>query len=154
MTTSPRPLNPAKRPRVRNPRTAAKIQRDVLWQIAVPLGLAVLLALVAAVLIILPVGASARRPWADVTLIALSIPTLIAALVVLVIVVGLCAGMYFVLRELPIYFKVAQDFVALVSFRVQTIADQVSGVFLRIRSLTAGAQRIAKDVRRQLRRGG
>src|SRR5690348_17147179 len=113
MTSQPPPLNPVQRPRVRNPRTAAKIQRDVIWQIGLPLGLAIVVAIVLGVLVVIGNRATVQRPWADITLIFLSIPTLIAALVVFVLVVALCVGLYFALRELPLYFKIGQDFMAL-----------------------------------------
>ena len=141
-------------PRPRNPRTQAQIRRDVIWQMAVPLGLVVVLALVLLVLLILPGGAAARSPWADVSLIFLIIPTVLAGLITLVLVAALVAGMYFVLRELPGYFKLAQDFMALASYRVQTGADKVSSVVLSIRSVAAGAQRAVNNVRRIFRQGG
>lgn len=154
MTSQPLLPSPAPRPRVRNPRTQAKIRRDVLWQMAVPLGLAVAAVLTLAVLLILPVGAPARSPWADVSLIFLIIPTAVAALIVLVLVAALVGGLYYLLRELPGYFKLAQDFMAVASYRVQTGADKVSSVVLSIRSVAAGAHRAVNNVRRVFTRGG
>jgi hypothetical protein len=154
MTSLPPPTNPNKRPRIRNARTAAKIRRDVIWQIAVPLGVAVLIAIVLGVLVVIGNRATVQRPWADITLIFLSLPTLLVGLIVLAIVVGLVAGLVYALRELPYFFKIVQDFMALFSYRVQAGADKVSGAFLSIRAVTAGAQRVIKDVRRTLRLGG
>ncbi len=155
-TTSPNTVAPAPppRPRVRNPHTQARIRRDVLWQIGLPLGLAVAAALTAGVLLILPGGAPARSPWADVSLILLTLPAAVLAVLVLALIVGLIVALYFVLRELPVYFKLAQDFLAVASYRVQTGAAKVSDVILSIRSAAAGAQRVAKDLRRVVQRGG
>lgn len=154
MTALPPPLPAPKPPRGRNPRTQAKIRRDVIWQMAVPLGLAVVAAITLAVLVVLPGGAAARSPWADVSLIFLSLPTIVAGLITAVVVWALVAGLVYVLRELPPFFKLVQDFMAVVSYRVQTGADKVSSVFLSIRAVAAGAQRAAQDVRRAVKRGG
>jgi hypothetical protein len=141
-------------PRVRNPKTQAKARRDMIWQIAVPLGLAVVLAVVPMVLLVLPSGAPVRSAWADVSLIFLIIPTAFFGLVLLALVAGLIFAARYGLRELPFLFKRAQDFVALVSYRVQTGADKASGVFLSIRSFTAGVRRAVKDVRGWFGSGG
>jgi hypothetical protein len=154
MTTLPPPLNPEKRPRVRNARTAAKIRRDLIWQIAVPIGLAVVVVLVLAGLFISPVWASVRSPWADVSLIFLIIPALLMGLIALALVAALVAGMVWLLRNLPYYFKTMQDFMAVFSYRVQTGADKAAGVFMSARSAAAAAQRAARDVRRAVERGG
>jgi hypothetical protein len=141
-------------PRVRNPRTQAKNRRDMIWQIAVPLGVAVVAALVPMVLLILPGGAPVRSVWADVSLIFLIIPTAFFGLVLLALVGALIFAAGYGLRELPFLFKRAQDFVALASYRVQAGADKASGVFLSIRSFTAGVRRAAKDVRGWFGLGG
>jgi len=145
---------PPPRPRVRNLYTQARIRRDVLWQIGLPLGLAVAVVITLAVLLILPGGAPARSPWADVSLILLILPATVLGALVLVLVAALVVGLYFVLRELPGYFKLAQDFMAVAAYRIQTGAAKVSGVFLSIRSAAAGAQRVAQDLRRAVQRGG
>jgi hypothetical protein len=126
----------------------------MIWQIAVPLGLAVVLAVVPMVLLVLPSGAPVRSAWADVSLIFLIIPTAFFGLVLLALVAGLIFAARYGLRELPFLFKRAQDFVALVSYRVQTGADKASGVFLSIRSFTAGVRRAVKDVRGWFGSGG
>lgn len=122
------------------------MRRDVTWQIALPLGLAVVAVLALMVLLILPSAAPVRSPWADVSLILLIIPTAVFGLVILALLVGLIYGAWYGLRELPFLFKRGQDIVALASYRVQAGAGKVSGVFLSIRSAAAGARRAAKGV--------
>ena len=51
-------------PRRRNPVTKAQIRRDTIWQILTPLGVAVVVVIVALVLVILPSGAATRSPLA------------------------------------------------------------------------------------------
>jgi hypothetical protein len=154
MTTPPRMRAAGPVPRVRNPRTQAQIRRDLIWQIAVPLGLAVAAALVLMVLIAAPVGAPVRSAWADVSLIFLIIPTALFGLVLLALTGGLIYAAWYGLRELPYLFKRIQDFAAVASYRVQTAADKASGVFLSIRSIAAGARRAAAGVRQTLGIGG
>jgi ABC-type Fe3+ transport system permease subunit len=156
MSSSPPPVNPnpAHRPRSRNARTQAQQRRDIIWQMAVPLGVVFVALATLGVLVCLPLGAGVRSAWADVSLIFLIIPTLLFGLIVAVLVIGLCAGMVYLLRETPYFFKLVQDFMALFSYRVQAGAEKVSGVFLSAQAAAAGAQRAAKDLRRVVQRGG
>lgn len=149
MAYQPRPVPPAGA-KPRNQRTAAQMRRDVIWQIGLPLGLATLAVLVIAVLLIAPVGAPARSVWADISLILLIIPAGLAGLVVLALVAALAYGMYYLLRELPPYAKLAQDFVALATYRVNTGAGKIAEVVLAIRSFWAGVRKAAADVRAYL----
>lgn len=149
MAYQPRPAPPGGT-KLRNQRTAALMRRDVIWQIALPLGVATLVVLVIAALLIAPVGAPVRSVWADISLIFLIMPTVLFGLVLLVLIAALAYGMYFVLRELPHYAKQAQDFVALATYRVNTIAAKIAEVVLSIRSFWAGVRKAAADVRAYL----
>ncbi|MCC7358690.1 MAG: hypothetical protein IT317_04405 [Anaerolineales bacterium] len=156
MSTLPSPAGPTPppRPRVRNARAQAQQRRDVIWQMAVPLGVVLVALVTLGVLVCLPVGAGVRSAWADVSLIFLILPALVVGLLVAVLVAGLCAGLFYLLRETPYFFKLIQDFMALFSYRVQAGAAKVSSVFLSARSVVAGAQRAAADLRRVVQRGG
>jgi hypothetical protein len=154
MLEPPRPEQAHRLPRTRNPRTYAKIRRDVIWQMGLPLGLAVLAGIVLGVLVSLPGGAATRSAWADVSLIFLIIPTVLAGLIVLALVLGLCFAAYYGLRELPYLFRIVQDYAAQASAVVKTGADKASGVVLSIRSFGAGVSRAAKQVRQVLGLGG
>ncbi len=133
--------------RRRNPATKAKIRRDTIWQILVPLGVVALIGLVGMVLLILPGGAPVRSPLADVSLMLLIVPTVIVGLLVLALLVGLIYVLFLGITRLPPYFKLAQDWVALFAGRVQTGADSVSNVVLKIRATAAGAKRAANGLR-------
>lgn len=136
--------------KIRNQRTAALIRRDVIWQIALPLGLAALIVLVIAGLLIAPVGAPVRSVWADISLIFLIIPTGLMSLIVLALIIALAIGVFMLLRELPYYAKKAQDFVALATYRVSLVATKITNVILSIRSFVAGVRKAAADVRAYL----
>ncbi len=147
MAYPPASPSPLPSPRVRNQRTQAMIRRDVIWQIALPLILAILIVLVIMGLLIAPVGAPVRSVWADVSLILLILPAALLGLVVLAITSGLIWLAAKGLSELPYLFKKAQDWVALAAYRVDTAATSLSNVFLSIRSFWAGARRAAADAR-------
>jgi predicted membrane protein len=148
--------------RLRNQRTAALIRRDVIWQIGLPLGIAILIVLVimvyfiAGLLFNFPAVAPAGSLWADIALIVLIIPTALMALVVLALIGGLVYLMIRLLREVPYYAKKAQDFVALATYRVNNMAAKITNVVLSIRSFWAGVRKAAADVRAYLpaRRSG
>ena len=154
MLEPPRPEHAHRLPRTRNPRTQAKIRRDVIWQMGLPVGLAVVAALVALGLVISPAGAVSRSAWADVSIIFLILPTALCGVIVLALVGALVAGAYFGLRELPFYARIVQDYAMRASTVVKTGADKASGVVLSIRSFGAGVSRAAKQVRQVLGLGG
>ena len=134
-------------PRRRNPVTRAQIRRDTIWQILTPLAVAVVVVIVALVLVILPGGAATRSPLAAVSLMLLIVPTVILGVLVLALLLGLNYGVWLGITRLPPYFKIAQDWVALLADRIQNAADSVSKVILKIRSTLAGVKRAANGVR-------
>ena len=141
------PPTRAAAPRARNLKTQAHVRRTIIWQIALPLGLAFMGAVVLGVLVSLPGGAATRSPWADVSLMLLIMPTVILGLLLLVVVGAAGYGLYRALPFVPIYAKIAQDFVAIVAYRVQAGANKVSGGVLSVRAALAAVQRTAAGLR-------
>jgi hypothetical protein len=92
-------------------------------------------------------GMPARSAWADVSTMYLIVFAAVGGLVVLVLVAGLCAGMWFVLRELPGYFKIAQDFMLLVALRAAEISQKVARVFITPRASVSAAQKALDSTR-------
>jgi hypothetical protein len=139
---------PASRPR--NPETYARLRRESLWQIYVPLGVGVL-AIFILMGITIAAGLSARLSalsiWADISLVYLIVFGLIGGLVVLVLVLGVCVGLYYALRELPGYFKIAQDFMLLVAFRAAEISQKVASVFITPRAYYSAAEKTVDSAR-------
>jgi hypothetical protein len=142
--TTPSPFPP---PKTRNPRTQALIRRDVIWQIALPLVIVLMGLVTLGWLVASPAGAATRSPWADVSLVFLICPAAIMGLVALTVVVGVCLGLGYGLRELPYFFKRAQDGMVLVAHYTQHYASQVAEVFLRTRSGVAAGQKTAVELR-------
>jgi hypothetical protein len=133
---------------VRNPRTQARIRRDVIWQIAAPLGLFSSLMLVLAWWVASPAGANTRSALADVSLIFLIIPTMIAGLVLLALMGGAGFVLWrYALSELPYLFKRAQDIAALAAEQVKQASKRAAEVVLSAQSFAAGASKTADNVR-------
>ena len=141
---------PKLNPKPRNLRTQALNRRESLWQIYVPLGLAIAVVVTfMAITIISAYSAPSltHLVWADVSLIYLIIWAGMGSLLVLGLLVGLCIGLWYALRELPPYFKMAQDFVQLVAVRTAEISKQIASVFIRPRASAAAAQKALASVR-------
>jgi len=133
--------------KVRNPYTQAKIRREVLWQIILPVSLAVILMLTLMTLTITSTSAPARSPLADVSLMFLIIPAALWGLVLLALVAGLCVGVIYALRELPPLFKQAQDFMALVAAHTIKYAARVIDGVYSVRSVSGSVQQTLAKIR-------
>jgi len=121
-----------------------------LWQIYLPLAVTLLAAL-ACVLITIASADGARilndHAWSAVSLMYLVGIVLVGLLPVLAVSAGLVVGMLYVLRELPAYFKMAQDFMRRVADRATEISRQVANVFIAPRASAAAAQKALKRTR-------
>src|SRR5262245_48881574 len=134
-------------PKVRNPRTQAQMRREVWWQIALPMILAVILTLTLMGVILLPASAATRSPLADVSVIFLIISTALWGLLLLALIGGLCVGLVYALRELPPLFKQAQDIMAQVAAETNKYAAHViSGVY-SVRSFGDSAREAVAKIR-------
>jgi hypothetical protein len=142
------PLPP--RPKIRNARTQALTRRETMWQIGVPLGVAMALTLAAMVWLVVGASYPTLSAVADVSLLLLICPVILAGVVALVLLSGLVFGMHYALRELPYLFKKAQDGMALVTQYTKRYAGQVAGVFLSTRASLAAAQKTADHLRHAL----
>jgi len=134
-------------PKLRNPRTAAKIRREVVWQIILPLSLAVILTLTLMGLIVVQRADPVRSPLANVSLILLIIPTALWGLVLLALTVGLCVGIIYALHELPPLFKQAQDFMTQVAIETNKYAAKVIDGVYSVRSFGGSAERAVAKIR-------
>ena len=137
-------------PRARNTLTQAKIRRDTWLQILAPIILAGLVVLVLLVLLILPGGAPVRSPLADVALILLNMPALIAGLLLAAVLGGLIYLLALGILRLPPYFKIGQDYVALAAGKIQDGVKKASDGVLSVRAAVAAAQRMGADLRAML----
>jgi hypothetical protein len=134
-------------PRPRNPQTHAQLRREATWQIYLPLGLAVLALLIVMGLTVFVAGLPTRSAWADVSVMYLIIFAAVGGLIVFVLLAGICVGLWFALRELPGYFKIAQDFMLLVAVRAAELSQKVAGIFIAPHASIAAAQKTLDSAR-------
>jgi hypothetical protein len=130
-------------PLPRNPRTERLHRRDLAWQIYLPFGLALLAALVATGFAIwagVSGQAAADSVWADVSLIFLIIIAAAIALVPLALVAGLAVGVWYILRYLPGYARVAQEYLAQAAAYVRRAADRAAAPFIAVNGAAAGVR--------------
>jgi hypothetical protein len=119
----------------RNPKTHAQHRKEVFWQITLPIVIGVLLALAALAGIII----SATRPaselsrWADVSLIWLILPSLFFALLILIVMIGLVVAFTYLLRLVPRYACILQDYFEMGKKIVSDIADKIVGPIIKFR---------------------
>ena len=131
-----------------NPVTMAKHRKQVLWQITVPFLAMVFLCLGLTGLTIWSASGSSEpvSRWADVSFIWLTPPIIIGALITLLIVGGLAYGVYYLIRVLPPYTRLTQDFFKRVLAKTRQISDQLVQPIIRIQGLAAGAQELRKQL--------
>jgi hypothetical protein len=125
----------------RNPVTHAAHRREVFWQITFPLilTLLILLGLVGFVIYAGFQGSGSVSRWADISLIWLLLPAVVATLVVLVFLIGLVYLVSKLLGVLPGYARLVQGYFSLAQVRIRSIADKMVEPVLKIRSFKAGA---------------
>jgi hypothetical protein len=139
----------------RNPKTHAEHRREAFWQITLPLIVGILLLLAAVAAIIL----SATQPvadlgrWADVSLMWMIMPSLFFALIMLVIMAGLVYAISLLLRIVPRYAHIIQLFFEQGKGKISQITNLMTEPVLRINSVWAAARRAVrlgkKDVQEQ-----
>jgi hypothetical protein len=122
-------------PLPRNPETTRLHRRDLAWQVYLPIGLAVLALLVVTGLAIWAAvsgQAAVDSVWADVSLIFLILMTAALALLPLALLVAAIFGLWYALRYLPGYARVAQNYVALAAGYVRQAADRAVQPFIAV----------------------
>ncbi len=126
----------------RNPITHEKHRQEVLWQITVPLvvGLTLVLLLLLGVIWSASGGSEQVSRWADVSLVFLSLQVLVIGLVLLVMLIGAAYVVTMLVRILPGYARMAQDFFLSVSIRVRQGSDKAVEPFLRYHSFIASVR--------------
>jgi hypothetical protein len=130
----------------RNPKTYKAHNREVFYQITLPLVFGIVTALLLAVLAT-QATASKVSTWADISLIMMIIPTMIVALLFLVLTAGTIYLMVKLLPLIPPYARFAQDWFVYIAFRVRFAADKSVEPFLRIHSFTASVRAFRRKLR-------
>jgi hypothetical protein len=130
----------------RNPVTHQKHRQDVLRQITLPLLLGLAVLLTAAVLVVIAgfQGGEQVSIWADISTIWLILPMLFVALIFLVLIGGLAFLVTLLMRKLPPYARLVQDFFKLVSYRVRQLSNKAVEPVLRAHGTTAALRSLRR----------
>jgi hypothetical protein len=110
-----------------------------LWQITLPLVLGVVVVLVLAVFAGLASEAEASL-WADISVIFLLIPTMFVALLFLLLVAGFIYVLLRLLKVVPGYARVVQNFVYKVEHRARSGANLAAEPIYRYHSFIAAVR--------------
>lgn len=135
----------------RNPKTHAIHRRETFWQITFPLGIGILLLLAAVAVIIL----SATQPvtdvgrWADVSLVWLILPTLFFALIFLVLLIGFVYLISYSLRIIPRYALIVQLYFEAGKNKVSQLSNLSIEPIVRLRSTWAAVRYAARLGKKQ-----
>jgi hypothetical protein len=130
----------------RNPETHTAHKREVALQIILPtmIGLTLLVALSA---IVIYAGASGNNEvsrWADISLVWILLPCILAALLFLIILVVLTIGLTKLLSVIPAFAYKLQSAVFKAETSVKKATDLVVRPFVKYNSLKAGARRLLR----------
>jgi len=122
----------------RNPLTHEKHRKESFWQITIPLivGLAFIAGLVVLTIVTAVQGGNVSHA-ADTSLIFLIIPTMIMAIIPLALIAALAYGIIWLNKNLPPYFKQAQDFMVQVRDGLRSGADKATEPVIKIKSKLA-----------------
>jgi hypothetical protein len=130
----------------RNPVTQQAHRKQVLWQITVPLVIAAIVILVLAVLIATGSSQSASL-WADIALIWLIIPVMIASLILLALSAGLVYAVVWLVRTIPAYAMQAQNFMIMIASQVERLGNMIVEPIMRASAFLASLQALGRSLR-------
>jgi hypothetical protein len=132
----------------RNPIVHAEHSRETFRQIILPfiIGLVLVLLVVAVIIIFAAHTLENLNRWASVSIIGMIIPSMIIALILLVVILGLLFGISRLLGILPGYSKIVRSYFTQAEGVVSQITDQAVEPFLRLRSAWAVTRRRDKRV--------
>ncbi len=134
---------------VRNPQVHAKHRREVFWQITIPLllGILLLLAALAGVILSAMQASGEVSQWADVSLVWLILPSLLIALIILIILVAIIYGLVILYQKIPHVASLIQFYFQLVQGKISQLTDLSARPFIQLRSFWAALDRIGKVLR-------
>ncbi len=130
---------------------AASHRKQVLLQIWLPIGIAILLALLVGLMAIIGTinNNSEVSRWADLSAILLIIPHLITSLVTMAIVFALVYGVAYIYPRIPGWMHSALAFLELVRTHTRTVTDKTVQPIVSINGVGAGMNAARKKFTRK-----
>jgi hypothetical protein len=135
----------------RNPKTHAEHRREAFWQITFPLLMGILLLLAAVAVIILSATQAVTDVgrWADVSLMWLILPSLFFTLILLALLIGFVYLISILLRLIPHYALILQLYFEAGKNKVRQLSNQSIEPIVRIRSTWAAVRYAARLGKKQ-----
>jgi len=128
--------------------TKQKHRKATFWQIWFPLVISCILFITAAVFVVLLTARDTtgqfNTKWASISITYLSLPTLLVAFLVLILLIGmiyLIARMY---QILPDFFLKAREIFELISQYTSSVSDQITKPIIMINSKASGLAALFK----------
>ncbi len=115
-------------------------KRDLIWQIFIPIGLTILIFIVASIGAATQTGATASL-WADISTIWLLIPVMFFSLIFLFILVGIIFGLAKLLQITPEYTHKLYKFIRLAGEKIAGLADNTAKPIFVIKGISASVRR-------------
>ena len=130
----------------RNLVTRQKHRHETLWQITVPLVIAILIFFSMAIMAVAGTAAQASI-WADISMIWLIAPTYVFALIGLVILAASIYGIVRLILVLPIYTSRALVWLKNFGTQVKLISNKAVEPFLRVQGFMASTHALGRNIR-------
>jgi hypothetical protein len=140
--------NPPPPVSARNPVTAERHRREVLWQITVPLAAGVVIVLAVAAFATLGATAGAQSQMADIALVQLIIPMLFFGTISLVMLGGTVYGLARLLQAMPYFFLRVQIFFLRTQIGVHRFNDSLVAPMMKIHTFNARTRAFGRSMRR------
>ena len=126
-------------------------RKDTFWQIWLPLIVSVLLILALAVVIVVSTvrdtSGDFNTKWSSISLVYLSLPTLLLALIVLILLAGLIYLLVRLYQWIPGFSLRVTDFMNQVSYYARLVCDKSVSPIVFVRSKYAGLNAILKKTK-------
>ena len=132
---------------LQNPIVKPSRRRTVFWQIWLPLFISIIIMLAIAVLIILNSieDTPFSEKWASISVIYMSIPTILVAIIMLAILGVLIYGISELLKILPVYARQAQYYINRAASIVHKLANGSAQPFISIQGWIASIRAIFRN---------
>ncbi len=111
-------------------------KRDFLWQILMPILVALILVIIASVSVATGSDASTSR-WADISTIWIIIPLFVFAFISLIILVGIIYGMAKLLDITPVYTQKLNALIRLAGRKIESVADGIAKPIFFVEEISA-----------------
>ena len=115
-------------------------RRDFIWQILLPIVIALSVVIATSVLVITVENGMASL-WADISIIWLLIPLLFFSSIFLLILGGIIYGMAMLLKVTPIYSQKLYRLIRLLTQKIENVADATAKPIFFVEGISASIRR-------------